>query len=174
MLLELLIAMVVLATGMGGLLVLLTASMYTNNRAGQDTTSTMIAEHILEQISAQPANAMTSLPPFQDCAGTAWTVSTASAPLGGGDSVNGGNGANLTAAGAVDWTQPYASVPTGYKMHYAGCGAGGEQTIYSVRWNVIKITDYSRMIIVSARPEGAKIGGLRYVTPVSLRTIGGM
>jgi Tfp pilus assembly protein PilV len=173
-LLETLIAMVVLATGIGGLLVMLVSSMATNNRGGQDTTSVMIAEHVLEQISSQPANAITQLK-ITDCAGTTWNVSTADAPQGGGNSnAYGGNGAHLTAAGVVDWTQSYTSVPVGYKMHYVGCGAGGQEMVYSVRWDVISMSTYSRMIVVSAKPEGGKIGGLRYVTPISLRTIGGM
>jgi Tfp pilus assembly protein PilV len=173
-LVETLIAMVILATGMGGLLALLTVSMSTNNRTAKDTTSTMIAEHILEQISAQPADSGTALQ-ITDCAGNTWNINTADAPQGGGNSNGyGGNGANLTAAGAVDWIQPYASVPTGYKMRYVSCGAGGARTVYTVRWNIITMTTYSRMIVVSARPQGTGFGGLRYVTPVSLRTIGGM
>ena len=55
-LLESLIAMIVLAIGLGGLSSLLIASLYTNHRSSQDTSSTMVAEHVLEQISAQPAN----------------------------------------------------------------------------------------------------------------------
>ncbi|HEX9153996.1 MAG TPA: hypothetical protein VF819_00455 [Nitrospira sp.] len=175
LMLELLIAMVVLAIGMGGLFVLLTSSMSTNNRSGEDTASIMLAEHVIEQISAQPANAIDPLPPIKDCAGTSWTVSTAAAPQGGGNSnAYGGNGANLTAAGAIDWTQADAAVPDGYKMRYVTCGAGGRQIAFSVRWNVIKMSEYSRMILVSAKPEGTIMGGLRYVMPVSLRTIGGM
>ena len=53
--------MVVLAIGLGGLSSLLMASLYTNHRSSQDTTSTMVAEHVLEQISAQPANSATAL-----------------------------------------------------------------------------------------------------------------
>ena len=52
-LIELMISMVVLLIGLGGLLVLLITSLYTNKTAATDTSSTMIAEHILEQISAQ-------------------------------------------------------------------------------------------------------------------------
>jgi type II secretory pathway pseudopilin PulG len=175
MLLELLIAIVVLAVGLGGLLVLLVSSMYTNNRSGKDTTSTMVAEHVIEQISAQPANSVATLT-VTDCAGTAWTVNTAAAALGAGNSnANGGNGANLLSSGIVDWTQSYAAVPANYAMQYVACGAGGAQTIYDVRWNVITITPYSRMIVSSARPTGsAQVGGLRFVLPPNLRTIGGM
>jgi hypothetical protein len=60
-------------------------------------------------------------------------------------------------------------------MQYAGCGAGGRQTIYDVRWNIVTLSTYSRMIFVSARPQGSgTVGGLRFIVPVNLRTIGGM
>jgi type II secretory pathway pseudopilin PulG len=175
MLLELIIGMAVLATGMGGLLVLLVSSLFTNNKAGKDTTSTMIAEHVIEQISSQPANSVTPLT-IADCAGTAWDIETTGAAKGAGSSnSNGGNGAYLTSTGSVDWTQDYGAIPAGYAMRYVSCGAGGRQTIYDVRWNVISMSTYSRMIFVSARPSGsATVGGLRYVIPVQLRTIGGM
>ena len=52
LLLELLIAMVVLMVGLGAIMVLLVASIYTNANARNDTTSTMVAEHVMEQISA--------------------------------------------------------------------------------------------------------------------------
>jgi Tfp pilus assembly protein PilV len=174
MLLELLIAMVVLVIGLGGLLALLVGSMSTNNTAGSDTTSTMLAEHILEQTSAQPANSTTNLS-VTDCAGTLWTIATAGAAKGSGTGSNGGNGANLTATGGVDWTQSYASVPNGYAMQYVACGAGGRQTTYDLRWDVITMSNYTRMVFVSARPSNsAAVGGLHYVFPVNLRTIGGM
>jgi type II secretory pathway pseudopilin PulG len=178
MLLELLIAIVVLAIGMGGLLVLLVSAISTNNRSGNDTSSTMLAEHVIEQISAQPATSSTALS-INDCAGTAWTVSTLGAANGAGNSgSHGGNGAQLTSTGTVDWTQAYASVPTGYKLKYVACGGGGRQTTYDTRWNVVSLNptnNSSRMIIVSARPTGeATVGGLRYVVPANLRTIGGV
>lgn len=173
MLLELLIAIVVLAVGMGGLIPLLVSSMYSNNRSGNDTSSTMVAEHVLEQISAQPASGTDPLP-FTDCAGTAWNINTVGASVGGGSGgPNGGEGANLTPDGRVDWTQDYASVPSGYAMKYAACGDAGRQIVYDVRWDVITMTAYTRMIIVSAHPAAAPLGGLRYVIPVNLRTIGG-
>ncbi|HKS75466.1 MAG TPA: hypothetical protein VJQ82_19815 [Terriglobales bacterium] len=175
MILELLIAIVVLGVGLGGLLVLLVSSMYTNNRSGKDTTSTMVAEHVLEQISAQPADSVATLT-INDCAGNAWTINTAPATLGAGNSgANGGNGASLLNTGIVDWTQAYANVPANYAMKYVDCGAGGGRTVYDVRWNVITLTQYSRMIIASARPSGTpQQGGLRYIVPPNLRTIGGM
>lgn len=173
MLLELLIAIVVLAIGMGGLIPLLVSSMYANNRSGSDTGATMVAEHVLEQISAQPANSSTSLS-VTDCAGTNWTIGTAgTAVAGGSGGTYGGNGANLTSNGVIDWTQSYSSVPANYKMQYVACGNGGRQTVFEARWDVITMTNYTRMVMISARPTGAK-SGFRYIVPVNLRTIGGM
>jgi Tfp pilus assembly protein PilV len=178
MLLELLIAIVVLAIGMGGLLVLMVSAMYTNNRSGNDTSSTMVAEHILEQISAQPATSITALT-ITDCAGTAWTVNTVGAANGAGSSGSyGGNGAQLTSIGTVDWTQDYANIPAGYGLKYVDCAAAGQQITYDARWNVISLNpsnNSSRMIVVSARPSGSlTVGGLRYVIPANLRTVGGV
>ena len=174
MLIELLISMVVLAIGLGGVLGLLVSSVLTNSKAGKDTTSTMVAEHVLEQISAQPANAVANLS-ITDCAGTTWNIATAGAAIGAGSSVNGGNGANLTNNAIVDWTQAYANVPANYAMRFVSCGTGGRQVTYDVRWNVIQMTNYTRMITVSARPAtSGAVGGLKFVVPVNLRTIGGM
>ncbi len=179
MLLELLIAIVVLAIGMGGLIPLLVSSMYTNNRSGGDTGATMVAEHVLEQITSRSADDTNTLL-VTDCAGAQWTIATTGATKGAGTGINGGNGANLTSAGIIDWTQSYTAVPNQYKMQYAACGAGGAQSVYDVRWNVISTSNltgnnYTRMVIVSARPSGSQVvGGLRYVVPINLRTIGGM
>ena len=110
MLIELMISMVVLSVGLAGLLVLLIAAMYNDRGSGGDTAATMVAEHVLEQISAEPANSAIGLT-INDCAGTAWNISTAPAALGVGTAANGGNGANLTANAAfgevIDWTQAY-------------------------------------------------------------------
>lgn len=175
MLIELLIAMVVLTIGLGGLLVLMVSSMYADNVASKDTSSTMVAEHVLEQISSQPANSVALLT-ITDCAGTAWSINTTGSVLGGGNSgANGGNGASLTAAGIIDWTQNYSAVPANYAIKYVACGAGGRRSVYDVRWNVLTMSTYSRMIVISARPSGSPVvGGLHYVFPVNLRTIGGM
>ena len=174
MLLELLIAIVVLAIGMGGLIPLLVSSMYSNNKAGTDTTSTMIAEHVLEQISAEAADSSVALA-ITDCAGTNWTILTAGAAVNSGNGgTYGGNGASMTSGGIIDWSQAYSSVPTNYKMRYVACGSGARQNVYDVRWDVITMSTYARMVVVSARPtEMTVVGGLRYIVPVNLRTIGG-
>ena len=178
---------VVLSVGLAGLLVLLIAAMYNDRGSGGDTASTMVAEHVIDQISAEPANSAIGLT-ITDCAGTVWNISTAPAALGAGTAANGGNGANLTANAAfgevIDWSQPYAGVPVGYKMLYLACGNNGRQETYDVRWDMITMSPYSRMVLISARPAAtptvgtaaAQQGdlGLRFVNPVTLRTVNGM
>lgn len=180
-LIELAIAMVVLLVGLGGLLVLLTSALYTNKTASTDTASTMVAEHVLEQITAQGLQATTPLT-ITDCTyptPVTTTFATNPAPLGGGNSgAHGGNGATLTANGIIDWTQAFASVPTDpvsgdpYAIQYTDCGANGRQTAYDIRWNVITLSTNDRLIVIGARPANATVnGGLKFVVPANLRTV---
>src|SRR5207244_10515355 len=135
LLIETLIAMIVLAIGLGGLFSLLAASMYTNNRSGADTRSTMLAEHIIEQIDSQLANQSASLT-ITDCAGTVWTINTLGAAKGTGSGGSyGGNRANPTSAGIIGWTQSYASVASNYKTPDVACGTGCRPTRSYVRWD---------------------------------------
>ncbi len=74
----------------------------------------------------------------------------------------------------VDWTQSYANVPANYRMRYVSCGAGNRQVTYDIRWNVIRMSTNTRVVVISARPVGsATVGGLKYVVPVNLRTVDG-
>jgi len=176
MMIELMISMVVLSVGLGGLLILLISAMYTDNRSAGDTTSTMVAEHVLEQITAQGVGADSPPNPpliITDCAGNALNVNSQRAVLGAGTGgANGGNGAAVTAAGVIDWTQAIGAIPAGYGIQYVACGVGSKQTTYDVRWDVIQMSANSRLTIISARPLGSRqLGGLQFVLPVNLRTI---
>jgi prepilin-type N-terminal cleavage/methylation domain-containing protein len=180
-LIELMISMVVLLIGLGGLLVLLVSALYTNKTASSDTSSTMIAEHVLEQITAQGLQATTPLT-ITDCkhpTPTTANFATNPAALGAGNSgATGGNGATLTASGVIDWTQAFASVPTDpvsgfpYAVKYTDCGTNGKQMVYDVRWNVIQLSTNDRLVVIGARPANATVnGGLRFVVPANLRTV---
>jgi len=168
--LELMLAMAVLAVGMTAVTALFHTAILSNNRAKVDTSATMLAQTVLEKIATQPAtqNATISL---TDCGATptTWVMATAGAAAPG-------NGATLDGnSGAIDFTQAYASVPANYKMEFAGCGAGGRQTVFEVRWNVQTVSANTRLITVAARPVGAGAGNhpVQFAQPVTLRTIGG-
>ncbi|HLZ40239.1 MAG TPA: prepilin-type N-terminal cleavage/methylation domain-containing protein [Candidatus Sulfotelmatobacter sp.] len=183
-LLEFLIAMVILTIGVGGLLPLLLASITLDKKTAGDTTSVMVAEVVLEQMSSAGANYSGVLPnPLQDCANppNSWNVDMTSNPVGGlgtgSGGPNGGNGANLTNQGAIDWTQDYATIPAGYAMRYVACSTTNDTPVtYEVRWDVIRTSssDSTKLVVVSARPMIQQAWALGVVAPINMRTIVGM
>ena len=172
-LIELMMAMLVLAIGFGGVTTLLVTAMASNNRSSRDTTATLLAQKVIEEISSQNVF-VTSDITATDCAGKQYKMSTVPGTAGTG------NGATLKSDGTIDFSQAYASIPAGYAMQYADCSiAGGLQTFYEVRWNVMSLSSgnaTSRLITVAARPSAsntATLGGFFYALPVNLRGIGG-
>lgn len=176
-LIEMMIAMLVLAVGLGALTPLLCAGMYTDNNSANSTTSAMVAEHILEQITAASANTSGNLSGgLTDCAGTNWTITLDAAQQGAGSGgTHGGNGARVTSIGIIDWTQDYANVPAGYAMKYVACGAADREITYDIRWDMITLSTQARAVVISARPlASTQVGGLHFIMPVQLRSIEGM
>jgi prepilin-type N-terminal cleavage/methylation domain-containing protein len=176
-LVELMVALSILAVGMGALTNLLAIAISTNNRNSKDTSATLLAQMVVEQISAQHPNSNASII-ITDCTGNAWTISTA-----GGASPNGA-GANLvtnssTAGyGGIDQTQAYSNIPSGFAMKWVDCGGvnnTGIPTTYDVRWNVMTIdTNYTRLVTASARLLNANaLGGYQFALPVNLRAVSG-
>jgi Tfp pilus assembly protein PilV len=173
-LVELVIAISVLAIGMAGLAVLFSTAIMNNSRSKGDTSGTMLTQTVLEKIAAQPANLVANLT-ATDCnsaGATVWPIATTGA-------ANPGAGANIDNTGAIDFTQAYAAVTANYKMLYVACGAGGQQTTYDVRWNIQTISVNTRLITVSTRALAAANAGnqnqaLLFAPPITLRTIGGL
>lgn len=186
---ELMIAMVILAIGLGGLLVLFATAMNTNAKNTRDTGGTMAAQEILEQITAQPAAQGSAPITVTDCAGNQFLVATdGGAPVANPANVA-GNGAPVVPAsgqgvgfpGDIDWSQGPPTQATNaaagyYIPKFATCGAGAARVQYELRWNVKQLTAYSRQIVVASREVGsgsANMGRLRFAMPVSLRSFGG-
>jgi prepilin-type N-terminal cleavage/methylation domain-containing protein len=176
-LVELMIAMAILAVGLGAITNLLVFGMASDNKNSKDTSSTLLAQMVIEQISAQHPNSSASIS-ITDCAGNAWTIATA-----GGASPN-GTGASLVTSsttagyGGLDQTQVYSAIPVGYSMKYVDCGGvgnTGNPSTYDVRWNVMTVdANYTRLVTASARPLGASaLGGLSFALPVTLRAVAG-
>jgi prepilin-type N-terminal cleavage/methylation domain-containing protein len=176
-LIELMIALAILAIGLGALINVLVISLETDNRNSKDTSSTLLAQMVIEQISAQHPNSNANIS-ITDCAGNALTIATA-----GGASPS-GTGATLVTNsasagyGGIDQTQPYANITTNYAMKYVDCGGTGNTgapTIYDVRWNVMTVdANYTRLITATARPVNANaLGGVQFSLPVNLRMVAG-
>jgi len=175
-LIELMIAMVILAVGLSSLTILFMYATASNARNNKDTSATLLAKTVLEQISAQHPNSSAPIL-LTDCAGNQFTIATA-----GGAAPNGVGATLLQDSasfqyGGIDQTQSYSAVPNGYAMVYTDCGTNGKQITYDVRWNVMTISaNTTRLITVSARQSGitnTQLGGRFFAIPVSLRGIGG-
>ena len=168
-LIEMMISMVVLAVGLLGMNLMFITAMSTNNKNSHDTSATMAAQMVLEQITAQPANSTATIT-VTDCAGNARTVATAGAAAPGAGSPLLTTGPNV---GSID---QLAGPVSNYSMTYVACAPAGsnEQTSYDVRWNVMTIDSDTRVVTVSARQlSGTQLGALRFAVPVNLRSIGG-
>jgi type II secretory pathway pseudopilin PulG len=174
-LIELMIAMLVLATGLGALTTLFVASIATDNRNTKDTSATLLAQKVIEELSAQNTNSTIAVT-LTDCAGNTWTIPStqgAAAPTGQGAPL--ATNASSPYYGGIDFSQSFGIVPAGFGMQYVDCNLNGGQTTYDVRWNVMTVTANStRLITASARQLGSTGGGgLYFAVPITLRTIGG-
>ena len=175
-LLELMAALLITVIGLTAITQLLILAIATNNRNARDTTATLLAQKVIEQIAAiNPAtpNDIT----VTDCAGNAHTISTTegAAPAGAGADLVTNAGSKYY--GGIDQTQNFGNIPADYSMLYVDCSdQGGVRTTYEVRWNIMTLRAGStRLITASARPAASNaglLGGRRFAIPVNLRTIG--
>ncbi len=172
-LIELMIAMLILATGLGALTTLVVGSMLTDNRNSKDTSATLLAQKVIEELSAQNTNATVAVT-LTDCVGNNWQIpSTQGAAFPGQGATLVNNPASF-AYGGIDFTQAIGAVPVGFSMQYVDCDPNGGQTVYDVRWNIMTVTANStRMITASARQLGSNGGGMVFAVPITLRTVGG-
>lgn len=190
-LIELMMAMFVLAIGLAGGMILVSTAIASNNRNKLDTTATLLSQMVLEKIITPGNNNMPPLvgvPPVQgppphfvtvtDCTGATFRVYLDP----GGPALNAANPADL------DWTQPPPA--QGYNMNYTVCRAGGQTSVYDVRWNITAVKGspagcqanctvvYTKLVTVSARPTAAGRNTVQKVLffglPVTLRGVVGV
>ena len=163
---ETLLAGTILIIGSIGMLSLIVDAIATNNRNRMDSTQTMLATSILEQIHSTFNGTGTSV--LQDCAGTSWTIDT-TIPN------SGSSGAQLSGAN-IDYSQ--TNPPAGYYMNYvisAPCtSTGAVQGTYDVRWHLDQVgTSKSYLVTVSAKLRGHGEGNKYFSLPVTLRFMAG-
>lgn len=159
---ELLIAMVVLAVGILASMSLVIMAINGDFRSKQQSNSTALAQMVTEKIMSIPAYTNPTLT-LTDCTGTSFNIATAA-----------GGGA-LNSSGDEDYTQ--AKV-TNYNMAYTDCGTANRQMTYDVRWKVTAIPNntYVKLLIVSARlnavTNGATTGAV-FGPVVTIKTLVG-
>ncbi len=165
---ELMIAMTVLAVGLLALMGLIVRAIGTNTSNQFDTGATLAAQAVLETIAAQPDGKPVSL---TDCAGNTNQISTLP-----------NNSVLLQNDGQVNFTQNRAAIANGYTILYVACGAGGRTSTYDVRWYIQTIAGggvnpYSEQLVVvgAAQSQVSAAQGTasqaRFTRPVTLRTI---
>jgi prepilin-type N-terminal cleavage/methylation domain-containing protein len=165
---ELMIAMVVLAVGILGSMSVVIMAINGDFRSKQQSNSTALAQMVTERIMSISAwnNATLTI---TDCTPTDHSVSTI------GNTTSAGAGATLTSSGDVDYTQAKVA---NYNMAYTDCGTANRQMTYDVRWNIRTIANnpYIKMLTVSARlntvTNGATSGSV-FGPVVTIKTIVG-
>lgn len=176
-LVELMVAMLVLAIGMLGPVVLISTAITSDNRNKLDTTATLLAQMAMEQIASHPPTGSSPLFTISDCRPPSqggpqtWTIDTTGAS-------DPGAGARVNSTGSIDFTQPYASVPNNYKMVYVACTPDLQvQSNYEVRWSIRTVDGFTKLVTVAARTiqaGGQPAGQIRlFAPPVTLRTLVG-
>ena len=193
-LVELMIAIAVLAIGMLGAMVLMLMGMQSDSRNKADTTATVLDQQVIELYSTLKTYPQPGTVTITDCALTG--SNTHLADLGQGASPT-GNGATLFTSstapttaqiGDVNWSSPVTTLATasqpGYAMEYQTCSGD----IYEVRWNVMNLTPATppagstgrlSLLTVSARQKAAvsataaNAGNVPvlYAVPVTLRSM---
>ena len=166
-LVELTVAMFVLAVGVLGGMIMILLGMTRDNTNRMDTTATNAAQAVLEAISAVPANIDATLP-LTDCANNSFSVTTAGA-------TGAGNGATLNSNGNGEIDFTHAAV-TNYQINYTVCNSNGLQTAYDVRWHITTLPNGAKLVTVAAGHPTSynQSHAIAYIAPVSLRTIVGM
>jgi len=164
-LIELMIAMAVLAVGILGGIVVIAVATTNDGRSKLHTTAAALAQSTMERIIAIPAKAVGSgaQTKITDCAGNTFTIETA---VGGSPLITGG-----AFAGSVDFTQP---PQPNYSMSYVMCSTGANVP-YDVRWRIDDgPTPATQLVTVSAKPvvtNGA--AAAQFTLPSTLRQLRG-
>lgn len=147
--LELVIAMVVLAIGIVGTMPFLVVAIGSNSSNRQSSNSTALAQMVTEKITS--VGSRSTLAPaaitIKDCA-----------PLSLPHDIATTDGGSTT-----------ADIPN-YSMLYTDCGTAGRQSVYDIRWTINTIGDV-KQITVWAQLAGAGTDLKTYALPVTIRTI---
>lgn len=164
---EVMVAVLILMVSSLGVVGLVWSSILLNNRNKVDSTQTMLAESIIEQVNSTIIGSGSSA--LTDCDGTTWTIDTTP----GGAALSGSS---------IDFSE--ATPPMNYAMTYvlrAPCAADGALTAtYDVRWHVDIVGQAEGMptntylVTVGAKRQGSSgSNGMVDSAPISMRVMVG-
>ena len=161
---EVMVATLLLSVTSLGVIGLVWTAIITNNRNKVDSTQTMLAESIIEQVNATIIGSGSSA--LTDCDGTTWAINTEK----GGAALNGER---------IDFTE--ASPPDDYAMTYvvrAPCAPDGDLVAkYDVRWNVrivgedVGMSTNTFLVTVGSRREGSGTNALVDSPAIAMRVM---
>jgi Tfp pilus assembly protein PilV len=159
---ELLMAMTLLTVGLSAIMGLIGVALASNNRNKKDTTAILLSQTVIELLGNVPATVDNRTITLTDCAGTAWTITTAP---GGAPLVSGSTN--------IDWSSSYTTA--NYSMRYVTCGVAGQTATYDVRWNIAR-SGFLKTVVVAARQSGGseKQSVLLFAAPVQIKTVFGI
>jgi hypothetical protein len=164
---EVLLASFLLVIGSLSMVGLIVASIATNNRNKIDSTQTMLANSVIEQIHSTIIGSATSS--LTDCAGTEHTIETdpdiGNSPLDGEK---------------IDFTE---DVVDGFHMDYVintPCTEDGAlQGVYDIRWNVQIVGEAAGtptntyLLTIGSQMKNRGQGNMLFSAPVTLRVMSG-
>ena len=159
-----------LIVGSLGMIGLIFGSIATNNRSKLESTQTMLATSIIEQINSTIIGSGQST--ITDCNGVNHMIESVS-----------GAGANLSGT-SIDFSENIASVSAKdhYHMDYTvrtPCtSTGAFQGVYDVRWRVDILTDgvtttNTYLITIGSRVKNHGEGNRFFALPVTIRVMSG-
>jgi len=177
--LELLIAMAILAIGMTGAMGMILAGVQSDARNKNDTAAVVLDQELLETFATFRTYPLSGSLAVNDCSTGATSLKLANVV---GSTAAGGLGAAVVTAGTnigdIDWTQPAPTLATsttpGYAMDYQTCNGD----TYEVRWNITKINANNNVsqlshLTVSSRQTAAAGShqAILFAVPVSVHTL---
>ena len=179
-LIELMIAGVVLVVGALAVVGMITMAIGSNNRNKVDSTKTMLAEAVIEQVNSTLIGAGTAN--ITDCAGNNYTIN---ASAGGAKLQGSGTHPNDTLGNDIDFSE--SSPPANYQMNYvitSPCTTSGSYVAtYDVRWHIDQIGEAastpsnSYLVTVAAKQNGVNVqgnmAGVYFSLPVNMRVVVG-
>lgn len=164
-LIELMIAMGVLAAGLLGGIVVIAVATTNDGKSKLHTTAATMAQSTMEKILAIPQKATGAAAETRltDCAGNNFMIETAQ---GGSPLIASG-----AFAGSVDFSQ--APLPN-YSMLYTMCSTG-QGVAYDVRWRIdAGPTPSTQLVTVSAKPSlGTSTAAAQFTLPLTLHQLRG-
>lgn len=164
-LIEVTVAMSVLAVGLLGGIAVIAVANANDARSKLHSTSIMLAQSTMEKIVAIPKSAGNTQTTLTDCGGTPHTIETAVLAPGDSPALI-GSGAF---AGTLDFSQPTV---INYSMVYVTCSTGGNIG-YAVRWRIdAGPTPSTQMVTVSAKPL-VTAGASQFTLPYTLHQLRG-